>query len=96
MKKTFFEFKLPVSIFKEGKQFVAYTPVLDLSTSGKNYDEVKRRFEEIVHIFFEELIQKGTLKEVLADLGWRKIQKQWSPPPVISHESEKIRIPVAV
>ena len=94
MKKVFFEFKLPVSIFKEGKRFIAYTPALDLSTSGKDYDEVKHRFEEIVHIFFEELIKKGTLNEILEELGWRKIQKQWSPPPVIAHESEKIRIPV--
>lgn len=96
MKKTFFEVKLPVSVFKEGKRFIAYTPALDLSTSGKDYDEVKKHFEEIVNIFFEEVFQKGTLKEVLEDLGWRKIQKQWSPPLVITHESEKIRIPAFV
>ena len=33
--------QLPVSIFREGKHFIAHTPVLDLSTSGKNYEEVK-------------------------------------------------------
>ena len=94
MKKAFFKAKLPVSIFKEGKQFIAYSPVLDLSTCGKDYDEVKHRLEEVVDIFFEELAQKGTLNEVLEDLGWIKVQKQWSPPVIISHESEKIRIPV--
>ena len=51
--------QLPVSVFKEGKHFIAYTPVLDLSTSGKNYEEVKKRFKESVSIFFEELVKKG-------------------------------------
>ena len=73
MEKTFFETKFSVSIFKEGNEFIAYSPVLDLSTCGKNYDEVMRRFEEIVYIFFEELIKKGTLNETLENLGWRKM-----------------------
>ncbi len=60
MKKTFLKVKLPVSIFKEGKHFIAYTTALDLSTSGKTYAEVKRRFDEAVKIFFEEIIEKGT------------------------------------
>ncbi len=73
MKKTFLKVKLPVSIFKEGKHFIAYITALDLSTSGKTYAEVKRRFDEAVKIFFEEVIEKGTFKEVLQELGWRKI-----------------------
>lgn len=67
------EINIPVSILKEGNKFIAYSPALDLSTSGKNYDEVKRRFKEILGIFLEELLKKGTLKEVLLDLGWKKI-----------------------
>ena len=93
MGKLNLEFKLPVSILREGKRFVAYTPALDLSTSGKSYKEVKERFEEIVNIFFEELIKKGTLEEVLRSLGWKRIQAKWSPPIVISQESQTIRVP---
>ena len=52
--------QLPISVFREGKHFIAYTPVLDLSTSGKNYEEVKKRFKEAVNIFFEELVKKVT------------------------------------
>ena len=94
MKKTFFETKLSVSIFKEGNEFIAYSPVLDLSTCGKNYNEVMRRFDEIVQIFFEEIAKKGTLNEVLENLGWKKVQKKWSPPVFISNESENIKIPM--
>lgn len=86
--------QLPVSIFKEGKYFVAYTPALDLSTSGRTYDEAKNRFREIIGIFFEEIVKKGTLEEVLAGLGWQKIKKQWEPPVVVSQELEKISLPV--
>lgn len=86
------EFKLPVSILREDKKFIAYTPVLDLSTSGDSYEEVKKRFGEIVNIFFEELIKKGTLDEVLRDLGWRHVRAKWRPPVMISQESQTIRV----
>ena len=49
MGKLNLEFKLSVSIIKEGNKYIAYTPALDLSTSSKNYRGVKRRFEEIVN-----------------------------------------------
>ncbi|MDP1629448.1 MAG: hypothetical protein Q8L57_02395 [bacterium] len=89
-----FNLQIPISIFREGKHFIAYTPALDLSTSGKNYEQVKKRFNEVVAIFFEELIKKGTIDEVLENLGWQKVKKQWTPPSLISQESEKIQLSV--
>lgn len=86
--------QLPVSIFKEGRHYIAYTPALDLSTSGKDYETVKKRFQEIVVIFFEELLKKGTLKEVLKNLGWQKINKKWRPPTIVSQESERFEVAV--
>jgi len=85
--------KLPVLIFREGKHFIAYAPALDLSTSGKDYEEVKRRFNEVVKIFFEELISKGTFKEVLKELGWKKIKQSWQPPSLIAQEYVSINTP---
>jgi len=93
MKKLMLEFKLPVSILREGKKYVAHTPALDLSTSGRSYEEVKKRFNEIVNIFFEESIRKGTLEEALRDLGWKRAQARWNPPVVISQESQTVRVP---
>lgn len=86
MDKINLQFKLPVSVIREGKKYIAYTPVLDLSTSANNFESAKKRFGEIVCIFFEELIKKGTLEDVLRDLGWKKIQKNWNPPVVVSQE----------
>jgi len=96
MPKTMLKVNLPVSIIREGKNFVAYTPALDLSTSGKSYDETKKRFEEIVEIFFEETIKKGTFEESLRDLGWKKVQSKWTPPIVISQESRTFQVPAIV
>lgn len=96
MNKAMLKFNLPVSILREGKKFIAYTPALDLSTSGESYREAKKRFEEIVEIFFEEIIKRGTLDEVLQNLGWKKIETRWSPPVVISQESQTIEVPARV
>lgn len=89
------KFSLPVSILKEGKYYIAYSPVLDLSTSGKSFEETKRRFEEVVEIFFEELLEKGTVDKVLSELGWQKAEKTWSPPVVVAHETESFRLPLS-
>jgi len=94
MKKLALETQLQVSIIREGKKFIAYAPALDLSTSGNNYEEVKNRFNEIVHIFFEEIFKRGTLEDVLIDLGWKRLRKGWNPPIIVSQESEKVKIPM--
>lgn len=95
-KNLFLEVSLPVSVLKEGEYFIAYTPVLDLSTSGKSFEEVKGRFGELVPLFFEELLRKGTLEEVLFGLGWQKVKKEWVPPFVVSQGSENVRLPISV
>lgn len=92
---TLFKVSLPISILKEGKYYIAYSPALDLSTSGKTFEEVKKRFEEVVGIFFEELSEKGTLDKVLGELGWQKVQKEWIAPVVIANETESFNIPLS-
>lgn len=94
MEKINIALKIPVTILKEGKKFVAYTPVLDLSTSGRSVKSVKKHFSEIVEIFFDELLKKGTMNEVLTSLGWKKVKKQWAPPKEIEHCHEFLRVPV--
>jgi len=92
MKKYSIETSLPVSILREEKRFIAYTPALDISTSGKTKKEAEQRFVEMIQVFIEELVTKGTLDQVLSDLGWKKTQKQWQPPLVVSHELTSIKV----
>jgi len=88
--------RVPVSIFREGKRFVAYSPALDLSTSGKTLPETRRRFSEAVEILFEELEDLGTTDEVLAGLGWERVRRSWKPPLPVSHDIQDFRVPLPV
>ena len=54
MNNVAFQVNLPVAVLREGEQFVAYTPALDLSTAGSTYEEAKKRFEEAVGIFLRK------------------------------------------
>jgi len=72
---------------------VAYTPALDISTSGKSEKEAKTRFFELANLFLEEIIEAGTASEVLSELGWKKEQKKWAPPKVISSNSIGFKMP---
>lgn len=89
-------FSLPVLITKQNKRFVAYTSALDISTSGKTEKEVRKRFVEIASIFLEEIIEAGTVNDVLSELGWKKAQKKWTPPEVVSSQSIGLQIPALV
>lgn len=83
MPKGMLSSKLPVEIFKEGGQFIAYCPALDISTSAESLAQVRKMFAEMVDIFFEEVIKMGTMEEVLLQCGWRKVsrpKKHWEPP----------------
>ena len=92
MKKMNIQVKLPMSILREGKKYIAYTPALDLSTSGKTFDEAKKRFGEVVEIFFEEILRKNTTEAVLEELGWQKIHQKWNPPVVVANESQTVTL----
>jgi hypothetical protein len=93
MEKTKLTFVLPVLITKQNKRFVAYTPVLDLSTSGKTEKDVKKKFVEMVSVFLEELVEANTVDDVLSEFGWKKVQKKWSPPKVVSSNFMGIKVP---
>lgn len=95
MNKEFAVQGLPVQFMKQGKYVVAYSPALDLSTAGKTVPEAKKRFSEIVKIFFEELMESGTTYDVLSELGWTRENKNsnWLPPQ-ISTKSVDVKIPV--
>ena len=96
------QYKLPVSIFKQGRFLVAHSPVLDLSVSGRTKSQVQKRFVEAVEIFFEELEEKGTTDEVLTELGWEKgrahadKKPSWQPPKLVKDSPQEIEVPALV
>ena len=92
-----YQVAVPVNIFKEGDRFVAYCPVLDLSTSGRTFEQVQKRFQEALHMFIEDLVEQDTLDEVLRSHGWHKVSKprpHWAPPKLVSSSAQEASIPV--
>ena len=83
---------LSVSILRQGKSFVAYSPALDISTCGKTETEAKKRFHELVQIFFEELAEAGTTEKVLGDLGWTKKKQEWKSPEKVVAEMVRVAV----
>jgi hypothetical protein len=87
-------YSLPVTIFREGESFVAYTPALDLSSTGSTEEVAKKMFAESVETFFEELIEMGTLDCVLQDLGWTKEKGKYQPPEVVRQSVINVVVPL--
>lgn len=92
MNKITYKFVLPVDILKEGDSFIAYSPVLDLSTVGDTFEEAQQRFNEAVQIFFEEIEGKGTLEEALTELGWQIVKDEFVPPVIVSSKTQQFSI----
>ena len=76
--------------FPDGDYYIAYSPELDISTYARNKEDVNKRFEERLTIFFETATRKKNLFKQLKDLGWT-IQDKPKPdliPP------EEVKIPL--
>ena len=82
MKDNVVRAKVPFFVFKEGDKFVAYSPAIDLSTSGDTEKQARKRFAEAAKIFFDEIKRMGTIDDVLTECGWEKVmpESSWSPP----------------
>jgi predicted RNase H-like HicB family nuclease len=86
-------FEVPVNIFKEGGQYVAVCGMLGLASHGKTEHEARASMRGVVEAFLEEVIEMGTLTEVLTERGWRKTAAgtkpssrgvSWVPPKVVT------------
>lgn len=94
-KRNNIETKIPVILFEEGDKFVAYSPAIDLSTCGNSEAQARQRFIEAASIFFDEIINMGTVEDVLTECGWHKLpdKNTWLPPKYKSYTEELVPIP---
>lgn len=61
-----------IEIFKEGDQFVALCPELNVSSYDDTVEGLKRSIHEAVELFLEECEEAGTLEEVLEESGFQR------------------------
>jgi predicted RNase H-like HicB family nuclease len=74
-------------VFREEKTLVAYSPELDLSSCGASVEEARANLKTAVRLFLEEAEKLGTLKDILAEAGYRKDRSgRWNPPSLIALE----------
>jgi hypothetical protein len=84
---------VPVMYFSDGKKIIAFSPALDLSTCGDTEEQARKRFIEAATIFVDEIIEMGTVEDVLTECGWKKgtakHKSSWSPP---TYKQELVKI----
>jgi hypothetical protein len=87
---------IPVLYLKEAEVFIAYSPLLDLSSCGSTFEEADKNFDEAVNIFFSECDANGTLEEALTACGWgvRVVgqERVLSPPAVIGRKDKTLPV----
>lgn len=66
-----------IEIFKEGRQYVAVTPELNVSSFGNTQKEAKASLREAVELFLEECKRMGTLDDVLVEAGFKPKKSKW-------------------
>jgi predicted RNase H-like HicB family nuclease len=71
---------VPVYLFEQDAQWVAYCPPLELSSYGDTLDEAKSAFTEALEILIEELIERKSLERELLRLEWTLEQTAYLPP----------------
>ena len=84
MRKT--QIVIRAEIFKEGRQYVAICPELNVSSFGDSVKEARCSLQEAISLFLEECARLGTLHQVLEEAGFSQVKTtipQWlSPQPI--------------
>lgn len=90
-------YKIFTHIIREKDTYIVYAPALDLSAYGVSVEAAKKNFHDTLTIFLQETIKKGTLEEILLELGWEKIEDgkapYWNPPQFITDGIEDVLLP---
>ncbi len=69
--------RLDIYIIQEDKHLIAYSPALDLSAYGDNYDDAFNSFDYILKCFFKDFKSIKQLKSELILRGWKFSQQNY-------------------
>ena len=80
---SFADFK--IQVVRQGSLYIAYSHVLDVSTTGKSKEQAMSNMSGLVHVFVREVIRieterPGALHHKLLEQGWTKRLQRWTPP----------------
>lgn len=75
-----YRFSIEYYIFVENGDYIAWSPSLDICTSGNTYSEAVANFYECFELYAEYWIEHGTLEQDLKEHGWTIRNWQLKPP----------------
>lgn len=92
------EFNLGVVLIREGENYIANIPALDLCTHGDSEEDAIQAAEEAATAFLDALHEMGTFEDVLMELGWEKDGDDEMPyvPPEVIHAYYSVKVPCHV
>ena len=69
--KVQFSAKLPVTITKKKKWYLASCPILDVHSQGETEKKAKKKLVEALSLFLISCFERGALDAVLKNCGFR-------------------------
>lgn len=66
-----YRFNIEFYVFMENEAYVSYCPSLDISTSGKTFNEAISNFYEMFQLYVESCVENKTLHDDLLAHGWK-------------------------
>lgn len=79
-----YRFRIEYYVFVENGTYIAYCPSLDISTSGKTFNEAVGNFYECFQLHMECCIECGSLCDDLRAHGWKMRAKSIQPPTFVA------------
>ena len=69
-----------VQLLRQGGLYIAYSPSLDIATTGKSEGEARTKFQSVLDICVRDGVPKSGVCSRLLELGWTQKSKRWAPP----------------
>ena len=69
-----------VQIWHEDDQYAALAMPIDVVSSGDSPESARQAVDEAVKLFLSTTSGHGTLRQVLEDVGYRRIRGEWRCP----------------
>lgn len=69
--KVKFTARLPLTISKRGKWFIASCPILDVHSQGETEEQAKKNLGNALSLFFISCYERGTLDAALKECGFQ-------------------------
>lgn len=76
--------------------YVSYEPKLEVASCGRTIEEARKNLDEAVSLFLEGAYEKGTLRQILEEAGYIRIEqdKKWQEPELLALEKRQLNLKV--